>query len=120
MKILDLGCGENKVPNSSRFDNVIATGQAHTIRELVEIAGEACGFNIEWKGSGFNEIGIDSVSGNIIVETSEKYIRPSEVGYLCGDSKKAQEILNWKPKTSFKELIQLMLISDLKNLTHID
>jgi GDP-D-mannose dehydratase len=50
MKILDLGCGENKVPNSSGLDNVIATGQAHTIRELVEIAGEACGFNIERSG----------------------------------------------------------------------
>ena len=101
-------------------DYVIATGQTHTIRELVEIAGEACGFNIEWKGSGLNEIGIDSISGNVIVETSEKYIRPSEVDYLCGDSKKALEILKWKPKTSFKELIQLMMISDLKNLTHID
>ena len=78
------------------------------------------GSTSEWQGSGLNEFGIDSVSGNIIVETSEKYIRPSEVDYLCGDSKKAQEILKWKPKTSFKELIQLMMISDLKNLTHID
>ena len=101
-------------------DYVIATGQTHTIRELVEIAGEASGFNIEWKGSGLNQIGIDSISGNVIVETSEKYIRPSEVDYLCGDSKKAQEILKWNPKTSFKELIQLMMISDLKNLTQID
>jgi len=100
-------------------DYVIATGQTHTIRELVEIAGEACGFNIEWKGSGLNEIGIDSISGNVIVETSEKYIRPSEVDHLCGDSKKAQKILKWKPKTSFKELIQLMMISDLKNFTQI-
>ena len=100
-------------------DYVIATGQTHTIRELVEIAGEACGFNIEWKGSGLNEIGIDSISGNVIVETSEKYIRPSEVDHLCGDSKKAQKILKWKPKTSFKELIQLMMISDLKNLPQI-
>ena len=94
-------------------DYVIATGETHSIRELVEIAGEACGFNIEWKGSGLNEIGIDSISGNVIVETSEKYIRPSEVDYLCGDSTKAKKKLNWRPKTTFKELIKLMVKSDL-------
>ena len=59
-------------------------------------------------------------SRNVLVGTSQRYIRTSEVDYLCGDSKKAQRILKWKPKTSFKELIQLMMISDLKNLTHID
>ena len=98
-------------------DYVISTGKTHTIRELVEIAGEACGFNIVWKGSGLNEIGIDSISGKVLVETSEKYIRPAEVDYLCGDSTKAKNILNWVPKTSFKELIQIMVKSEQDKLT---
>ena len=94
-------------------DYVIATGQTHTIRELVELAADVCGYNIKWEGERMDEKGIDSKTGNILVTLDGNYLRPAEVETLCGNSSKAKKKLNWLPKTTFNELIELMVKSDL-------
>ena len=67
---------------------------------------------IEWQGTGENEIGVDSKTGKKIIGIDEKYFRPSEVEELIGDAKKAKEELGWKPKTSFQELVKIMVHAD--------
>jgi GDPmannose 4,6-dehydratase len=94
-------------------DYVIATGETHSIRELVELAAEICGYNIKWEGERMDEKGVDSKTGNILVTLDRNYLRPSEVETLCGNSTKAKKKLNWRPKTTFNELIELMVKSDL-------
>lgn len=98
-------------------DYVIATGETHTVREFVELAGRYIGFDIEWSGMGLNEVGIDKNSGKVIVEIDPKYFRPAEVDLLCGDYSKARYILGWQPKVIFKELVRIMMDNELKNLS---
>lgn len=93
-------------------DFVISTGKTHTIRELIEEACKVLDIPIVWKGKGLNEKGIDKKNSKVIIEIDEGYFRPNEVNYLCGDSSKAQKILGWKPKTSFKELVRIMVEAD--------
>jgi len=95
-------------------DYVIATGETHSIRELVEAAFEAVDMKITWEGEGLDEVG--KVNGKIVVKTNEKFRRPAEVDILLGDPKKAKEELGWILKTNFKELIKMMVDSDLKHL----
>lgn len=95
-------------------DYVIATGETHTVREFVEEACKILGFELEWQGQGLNEIGVDKNTGNAIIKIDSKYYRPSEVDILLGDSSKAREKLNWIPKTSFKELVKIMIEHDLR------
>lgn len=93
-------------------DYVISTGETRTVREFVEIASNAIGFDIYWEGCGINERGIDKQTGKEIVNINPGYFRPSEVDSLLGDSLKAQKLLNWKPKVSFNQLVQMMVESD--------
>ncbi len=95
-------------------DYVIATGEAHSVRELVEEACGALEMEIEWKGKGINEIGINKETGKTIIEIDPEYFRPTEVDLLIGDGSKAKKDLGWKPKTRFKDLIKLMAESDLE------
>lgn len=97
-------------------DYVVATGETHTVREFVELAFAEIGINIEWQGKGLQEVGIDKNTGITYVAIDPKYFRPTEVDFLLGDPKKANEILGWKPKTTFKELVSLMVQEDIKNL----
>ncbi len=97
-------------------DYVLATGVAHTIREMVEHAFRYAGFDIVWKGKGVNEKGVDRKSGRILVEVSPKYFRPADVDLLCGDASKAKKVLGWQPKTSFQKLIEIMVEADLKRI----
>ena len=94
-------------------DFVISTGEPHSVREFIEKSFEYVDIKIEWHGEGVKEIGIDSKSGKELVKVSEKYFRPSEVDYLVGDYSKAKKILGWYPKTSFNELIEIMMKYDL-------
>jgi GDPmannose 4,6-dehydratase len=94
-------------------DYVIATGEQHTVREFIEAACEELDLQIQWKGKGIKEIGIDK-DGKKIVSVDPKYFRPTEVDNLLGDSTKAKEKLNWKPKTTFKQLVKEMIDEDLK------
>jgi len=98
-------------------DYVIATNETHTVREFVELAFKEIGIEIIWKNSGLDEIGVDKNTGITYVAIDPKYFRPSEVDYLLGDYAKAYKKLRWKPKTTFKELVSLMVQSDLKNTT---
>ena len=94
-------------------DYVIATGETHTVREFVEEAAKIAGFEIEWKGKGLDEKGIDRKTGKVIVEVSKKFYRPSEVDLLIGDFTKAKQKLGWQPRTKFKDLVRIMMETDL-------
>jgi GDPmannose 4,6-dehydratase len=95
-------------------DFVIATGETHTVREFVEAAFSHVNVEIEWQGEGVDEKGIDKNTGRVLVEVDPKYFRPTEVDLLIGDPSKAKEELGWKPEVKFKELVQLMVQSDLE------
>ncbi|SDC57622.1 GDP-mannose 4,6-dehydratase [Halanaerobium congolense] len=95
-------------------DYVIATGETHTVREFVEAAFNHVDVEIEWQGEGVDEKGIDKDTGKVLVEVDPKYFRPTEVDLLIGDPSKAKEELGWEPEVKFKELVQLMVQSDLE------
>ncbi len=97
-------------------DYVIATGETHSVREFVELAFKAVDIDIEWEGEGLNEKGIDKKTGKVLVEVSPKFFRPAEVDLLIGDYSKAKEKLGWKPKTTFPELVQIMVEADVKRV----
>ena len=97
-------------------DFVLATGKTHTVREFVELAFKQVNIKIEWKGKNVNEFGIDKSTGNTLVSIDPAYYRPTEVDLLLGDPTKARKILNWEAKTSFEELIYLMIKSDLEKV----
>ncbi len=93
-------------------DYVLATNETHKIREFVEEAFSVLGEEIVWKGSGINEKGILRSSGKEVVAIDERYFRPAEVDLLIGDYSKAKEKLGWEPKTTFKELVRIMVEAD--------
>lgn len=94
-------------------DYVIATGEMHSVRELVIAAAQALDMNITFEGSGVDEVGKDA-SGRTILKINPQFYRPIEVDLLCGDSRKAREVLGWKPRVSFTELVALMAKSDFE------
>ncbi|MDP9194576.1 MAG: GDP-mannose 4,6-dehydratase [Acidobacteriota bacterium] len=94
-------------------DFVIATGESHTVREFCTLAFARAGIEVEWQGSGEHEKAIERGSGRVLVEIDPRYFRPTEVGFLLGDATKAQQMLGWAPRTSFVELIELMVDHDL-------
>jgi len=94
-------------------DYVIATGKQYSVREFVEKAAPYFGFDIEWYGTGEDEIGIDKETKRTIVAVNSKYFRPAEVETLLGDSTKAQNELGWEPKISFEQLVEDMCIHEL-------
>ena len=71
---------------------------------------------ISWKGSGLKEIGFNKKNGNVHVKIDPGYFRPTDINELKGDYSKAKKILGWKPKMKFKELVKLMVKSDIKNI----
>src|SRR3989344_3824349 len=89
-------------------DFVIATGETHSVRELVEESARIAGFDLVWQGNAVQEQGIDRATGRVLVEIDPNEFRPAEVDLLIGDPTKAREKLGWQPKTTFKELIQIM------------
>jgi GDPmannose 4,6-dehydratase len=99
-------------------DYVLATGEAHSVREFIELAFCKVGRAIEWRGKGVEEVGIDSASGDTLVEIDSRYFRPTEVDLLLGDPSKAQRILGWKHTVAFPELVSEMLESDLKSVAN--
>jgi GDPmannose 4,6-dehydratase len=95
-------------------DYVLATGETHSVRELVELAFAKVGRKIAWKGQGIEEVGIDCGSGDTVVKIDSRYFRPTEVDVLLGDPSKAHKVLGWKHKVSFTELVDEMVNSDLQ------
>ena len=95
-------------------DFVLATNETHTIREFIEETFKVLGEEIVWKGKGINEKGILKSSGKEVVSIDPRYFRPTEVDLLIGNPAKAKEKLGWKPKTTFKELVKIMVESDFE------
>jgi GDPmannose 4,6-dehydratase len=95
-------------------DYVLATGEAHSVREFVESAFSHVGHKIEWQGKGLDEKGIDTATGNVVVCIDPRYFRPTEVDTLLGDPAKARRVLGWSHTVTFPELVAEMVTSDLK------
>ncbi|MBD5207899.1 MAG: GDP-mannose 4,6-dehydratase [Bacteroidales bacterium] len=95
-------------------DYVIATGEQHSVREFCLFAFRRAGIELEFVGEGENEKGIDKKTGKVLVEVSPDFYRPTDVVNLLGDPTKAKEKLGWNPKkTSFEELVNLMVDADM-------
>jgi len=94
-------------------DYVFATGIQKSIRDFVVDAFGNCGFDIEWRGEGIEEKGVDRKSGRVLVEVDQKFFRPAEVDVLIGDASKAQEKLGWSPSVQYDELVHIMVKEDL-------
>ncbi len=101
---------QNKIPE----DFVIATGEQHSVREFCQLAFRYAGIELEFRGEGLEEKGIDKATGRVIVEVSEDFYRPTDVVNLWGDPTKARKELGWNPmKTSFEELVYIMVKHDM-------
>ncbi|WP_443777781.1 GDP-mannose 4,6-dehydratase [Bacteroides clarus] len=101
--------------HDSPEDFVIATGEMHTVREFATLAFCEAGMEIRWEGEGIEEKGIDVKTGKVLIEVDPKYFRPCEVEQLLGDPTKAKTLLGWNPiKTSFEELIHIMVEHDMR------
>lgn len=96
-------------------DFVIATGEQHSVREFCQLAFRRVGIELKWEGEGADEKGIDMKTGRVLVEVSPDFYRPTDVVNLWGDPSKAKRELGWDPsrKTSFEELVNLMVDSDM-------
>ena len=97
-------------------DYVISTDQQVSVKDFINMCLEILEFDVEWKGEGINEVCIEKNTGNVIIDISKKYFRPSEVETLLGDSTKARKQLNWKPTYDLQGLAQEMIEHDLAEI----
>ncbi len=95
-------------------DFVIASGETRSVRDFCEAAFAHAGMPITWKGEGTEEVGISNEDGRVLVAIDPRYFRPAEVDVLLGDASKARQKLGWEPKTSFAELVTMMVDSDIE------
>ncbi|MBJ6749703.1 GDP-mannose 4,6-dehydratase [Geomonas anaerohicana] len=95
-------------------DYVVATGETYKVRTFAELVFSRLGMQLEWKGEGVDEVGIDTATGRSVIRIDPRYFRPAEVDLLLGDATKAKEKLGWQLKTSFEELVNMMTDADLK------
>ena len=103
--------------NEKPEDFVIATGVQHSVREFATLAFHYAGIEVEWQGEGLNEKGINKANGQVVVEVSPDFYRPTDVVNLWGDPTKAKTELGWNPmKTSFEELVELMTKHDMEKV----
>jgi len=103
--------------NEKPDDFVIATGLQHSVREFAQLAFRYAGIELEWKGEGLEEKGVDKATGKVLVEVSEDFYRPTDVVNLWGDPTKARNILGWNPtKTTFEELVRIMVEHDMEKV----
>ena len=104
---------QNKTPE----DFVIATGEQHSVREFCQLAFHYAGIELEFRGEGLEEKGIDKATGRVLIEVSEDFYRPTDVVNLWGDPTKARKELGWNPmKTSFEELVSIMMKQDMEKV----
>ena len=102
-------------------DYVIATGVQHSVREFCNLAFRDVGIELEFTGSGMDEKGIDKATGRTLIEVSPDFYRPTDVVNLWGDPTKAKTELGWNPtKTSFEELVRIMVENDIKKVSAED
>lgn len=93
-------------------DFVLGTGESHTVREFAEAAFNEIGMDLEWVGSGVNEVGLSH--GATMVKVSKEFYRPLESDNYRADYSKAKKTLGWKPKTKFKDLVKIMVKNDIE------
>ena len=97
-------------------DYVLATGETHSVREMIELAFRIAYIKISWRGTGADEVGYDEVTGKDLIFIDPKYYRPTEVDVLWGDASKAERVLGWAPRTSFEQLIADMVRQDTQTV----
>ena len=103
--------------NEKPEDYVIATGVQHSVREFASLAFHYAGIELQWKGEGLEEKGFNQATGKVLVEVSPDFYRPTDVVNLLGDPSKARKELGWNPtRTSFEELVRLMVAHDMKKV----
>lgn len=95
-------------------DYVVATGETRTVREFVQVAFSKVGIDIEFEGTGVDEVGKDKATGKVLVKVNPQFFRPAEVELLIGSPKKAEEKLGWKREISFDEMVERMIKKDLE------
>jgi GDPmannose 4,6-dehydratase len=95
-------------------DFVIATGEQHSVREFVSRSAQLLGWDVEWRGEGVAEEGVDRASGRVLVKVDPRYFRPAEVETLLGDPSKAKAKLGWTPEVTFDQLVREMVEIDLE------
>jgi GDPmannose 4,6-dehydratase len=95
-------------------DWVTGTGEEHSVREFCELAFSLVGMDLEWSGSGIDEVGRDRATGAVRVVVNSRYFRPAEVDRLLSDSSKIRRELGWKPRVGFEELVKMMVEADLE------
>ena len=101
--------------NDKPEDFVIATGEQHSVREFCEHAFREAGIELEFKGEGMDEVGIDKATGKTVIKVSPEFYRPTDVVNLWGDPAKAKTELGWNPtKTTFEELVKIMVAHDME------
>jgi len=94
-------------------DYVVATGEQHSVRDFVVLAGKLLGMDIHWQGRGIEEVGVDRDSGHTVVRVDPRYFRPAEVDSLLGDASRIRERLGWRPEISFDALVREMVEADM-------
>ena len=94
-------------------DYVLATGETHSVREFVELAFSHVGIDLEWRGAGLDERGVNRANGRDVVSIDPRYFRPTEVDLLLGDPGKAERKMGWKHVTRFRDLVAEMMTADL-------
>jgi GDPmannose 4,6-dehydratase len=97
-------------------DFVLATGETHTVRKFSELVFKELDMELEWRGDGDQEKGIEKNTGKVRVEINKEYYRPTEVDLLIGDAAKAKEKLGWQPEVKFEELVKIMAVADWKKV----
>ena len=97
---------------------VLATNRTETVRDFVDMAFTAAGYQIEWTGKGEQEKGLDVSTGKVLVQVNPKFYRPAEVDLLIGCADKARDKLGWQPETTLEQLCQLMVKADLERNQH--
>jgi GDPmannose 4,6-dehydratase len=95
-------------------DYVVGTGETHSVREFAELAFAEADIQIDWQGAGVDEVGVDRRTGEMRIRIDPGYFRPAEVDFLLSDPSRIQQELGWVSRTSFKELVQIMMRSDLE------
>jgi GDPmannose 4,6-dehydratase len=94
-------------------DYVLATGEKHTVRDFCQAAFARAGINVEFRGEGADEVGIDAATGKEVIAIDSRYYRPTEVELLVGDAGKAKRVLGWSPRVKFIDLVEMMVDADI-------
>lgn len=97
-------------------DYVVATGETHSVREFIDIALSCAEMRVDWRGEGENLHAVDTKTGDTIIKVNPAFYRPAEVDLLIGNASKAKTKLGWKPTTSFKGLVEMMMQADLRRV----